>query len=101
MFRLRARARQHVHVHTQYTCTFWQKCHHFKNLREAIKSLKATINNSRKIDPSNWMTLQYRSELREYRTSVFNKPPTRKNGTCVFANTLGPHVYAKRISLCY
>ena len=30
---------------------------HFKNLPEAIKSLKATTNNSRKIDPSNWLTL--------------------------------------------
>ena len=42
------------------TCTiykFYQKCHHFKNLPGAIKSLKAATNNSRKIDPSNWLTL--------------------------------------------
>ena len=43
-----------------WTCTIyksWQKCNRFKNLPEAIKFLKATTNNSRKIDPSNWLTL--------------------------------------------
>lgn len=39
-------------------CKLWQKCHHFKNLHEGIKSLKAASNNSRQIDSSNWLTLE-------------------------------------------
>ena len=49
-------ARPHVNVHVQISSG---KCNHFRNLLEAIISLKATTtcNASWIIDPSNWLAL--------------------------------------------